>query len=59
MNMLEQNSYNRMDSLEELPRTGLLMSETGKPENVGELSFSDQNTYTWLKRKKKGSKEKL
>lgn len=57
--MLEQNSYNRMDSLEELPRTGLLMSETGKPENVGELSFSDQNTYTWLKRKKKGSKEKL
>lgn len=47
--MLEQNSYNRMDSLEELPRTGLLMSETGKPENVGELSFSDQNTYTWLK----------
>lgn len=49
MNMLEQNSYNRMDSLEELPRTGLLMSETGKPENVGELSFSDQNTYTWLK----------
>lgn len=57
--MLEQNSYNRMDSLEELRRTGLLMSETGKPENVGELSFSDQNTYTWLKRKKKGSKEKL
>lgn len=33
------------------------MSETGKPENVGELVFSDQNTFTWLKRKKKGSRE--
>lgn len=33
------------------------MSEMRKPEYVGELISSDQNTYTWLKRKKKDSRE--